>query len=341
MSRAQTTPRLVSLWLLCIAPALGWAGNPGVTVRDGDGKVRVEINSHLFTQYFYRDVPRPYCYPLLGPDSLPMTRQWPQEEKEGEEHDHKHHRSFWFAHGAVNGQDLWSEEPKSGKTRHEGFLKLESGPRAGIIQSTNTWVAEDGTPLCTDTRKLTVYNRLPERVFDFEITLYASHGDLTLGDTKEGTMALRLAETMRLKGKVGKGHIISSAGARDGATWGARADWVDYHGPVENQEVGAAMFDHPGNPRHPTWWHVRDYGLFAANPFGLHDFEKKPAHSGDYLVPAGQSVTFRYRVVLHHGDEKEGRIAEEYSRFAKDEEPLAPLDPGAQFDRVIQKPRQP
>lgn len=312
----------LSLSLLCLAPVAALADNSGVAVREGDGKVRVEINGQLLTEYIFKDAPRPYCYPLIGPESLPMTRHWPMEQADAEEHDHKHHRSFWFAHGAMNGHDLWSEEPKSGRTKHLAFLKLESGPRTGIIQSTNLWVTDEGAPVCTDERKLTFYSRSPERVFDFEITLFASHGDLILGDTKEGTMSLRLAETMRLKGKTGRGHIVMSTGVRDEETWGKRADWVDYYGPVNGVVVGAAMFDHPGNPRHPTWWHVRDYGLFAANPFGLHDFEKKPAHTGDMLVPAGHSVTFRYRFILHEGDEKAGRVAEEYSRYSKDEEPL-------------------
>ena len=83
-------------------------------------------------------------------------------------------------------------------------------------------------------------------------------------------MAVRLNEVMRLThGKAaGTGHIVQSTGVRDGATWGKRAEWCDYYGPVEGQVVGIAIFDHPSNPAHPTWWHVRDYGLFAANPFG-------------------------------------------------------------------------
>jgi hypothetical protein len=320
----------VSAALLCSLPIISGCQSAsdagpghGVAVREDSGKVHVEINGSAFTDYYYKDVPRPYCYPLLGPDGLEMTRHWPMETKGEEEHDHKHHRSFWFAHGAVNGQDLWSEEPKSGRTVHQGFLKLESGREKGVIQSTNLWVSVDGKPLCSDVRTLTIYDRSPEKVFDFEITLYASQGDVTFGDTKEGTMALRLAETMRLTGKTGHGHILNSEGVRDGATWGKRADWVEYHGPVNGVEVGAAILDSPSNPRHPTWWHVRDYGLFAANPFGLHDFEKKPAHTGDFLLPAGKTVTFRYRFILHRGDETEGRVAAEYKAYSEGKAPLA------------------
>ncbi len=128
-------------------------------------------------------------------------------------------------------------------------------------------------------------------------------------------MAIRLAETMRLKGKVGKGHIVNSEGVKDGETWGKRARWVDYYGPVEGQTMGVAIFDHPQNPRYPTWWHVRDYGLFAANPFGLHDFEKKPAGAGDLQVKSGDKVTFRYRICLHRGDDREANIAAKYAEY--------------------------
>ena len=128
-------------------------------------------------------------------------------------------------------------------------------------------------------------------------------------------MAVRLAETMRLKSP-GQGHIVNSAGLRDNDTWGKQADWCDYSGPVDGKLAGIAIFDHPQNPRHPTWWQVRDYGLFAANPFGQHDFEKlADKKAGDLTVPAGKSITFRYRFYLHSGGEKQAKVAERYQRY--------------------------
>jgi len=294
----------------------------GVQITRLEDRLRVEINGQLFTEYVFKNTPRPYCYPLLGPDNLAMSRDWPMKNTPGEDHDHPHHRSLWYAHGAMNGQDFWSEQKAFGKTVHDDFLEVKSGQDAGVIKARNKWVAADGTVVCTDERTLRFYNpgRANERVVDFDITLFASNGDLTLGDTKEGTMAVRLAETMRLKlkGKEGKGHIVNSNGVRDGQTWGKRADWCDYYGPVEGKTVGIAIFDHPQNPRHPTWWHVRDYGLFAANPFGQHDFESLPNKAaGDLKVPAGESVTFRYRFYFHEGDEQQGNVAGKYKQYAK------------------------
>jgi hypothetical protein len=237
-----------------------------------------------------------------------------------EEHDHHHHRSLWFAHGLVNGKDFWSEEKAYGKTVHDGFIELKSGAQSGVISTRNNWVAADGTVVCRDERTLRFFNPegRPERVMDFEITLFASNGPLTFGDTKEGTMAVRLAETMRLRGKFSRGgHIVNSNGVRDGATWGKRADWCDYYGPVNDQIVGLAIFDNPENPRHPTWWHVRDYGLFAANPFGQHHFENlSDPHAGDLTVPAGQSIKFRYRFYFHQGNDEQAKVAERYRDYA-------------------------
>jgi hypothetical protein len=253
-----------------------------------------------------------------------MTRNFPMKEVPGEDKDHKHHRSLWFTHGAVNGQDFWAEAQNFGKIVHDGFAEVTSGKDVGVIRSKNKWVANDGKVFCTDELTLRVYNRpAKERLFDYEITIQASNGELTFGDTKEGSMAIRLNESIRLKPNkenAGKptGHIVNSEGVRDGSTWGKRAEWCDYYGPVEGKTVGVAIFDHPQNPRHPTWWHVRDYGLFAANPFGKHDFESLPdKKAGDLVVPAGKSVTFRYRFYMHEGDEKQGKVAEHYAEYIK------------------------
>jgi hypothetical protein len=292
----------------------------GVAITDLDGKVKIEINGQPFTEYFYRDVPRPYFYPVLGPGGLPMTRNWPMKDVPGEEHDHPHHRSLWFTHGEVNGQDFWAETAKSGKIVHDKFVELKSGSDAGVIKSQNKWIAKDGTVVCTDDRTFRVYNSSSGTVFDFEVTIHASNGEVTFGDTKEGSMGIRLAESMRFKqarNQPGEGHIVNSEGVRDGETWGKRAGWVDYYGPVQGRTVGVAIFDHPNNPRHPTWWHVRDYGLFAANPFGLHDFEKQPPHAGNFTIRNGDHATFRYRFYLHDGDEKQAKVAEHYQEYVK------------------------
>jgi sugar phosphate isomerase/epimerase len=289
----------------------------GVKIDEAGDKLRVEINGELFTEYNYQDVPRPFFYPVIGPTGVPVNRHWPMKDiNKDEAQDHVHHKSLWFTHGEVNGHDFWGEGRGSGKVVHDKFLKVSSGSETGEITSTNKWVARDGKVICTDTRTHRFYNRPDGQCMDFEITFHASEGKVVLGDTKEGSMAIRLTPTMRLKGKVGKGHIVNSEGQTDGSTWGKRAAWCDYYGPVEGETVGVAIFDHPANPKHPTWWHVRDYGLFAANPFGVHNFERKTKGVGDITIPAGESLTFKYRFYFHKGDEKQGKVAQQYREYA-------------------------
>ncbi len=283
--------------------------------------IRVEFDGKLFTEYHFRDVSRPYLYPLLGPDGEHFTRRWPQETVPDEEHDHPHHHALWFAHGDVNGVDLWSETDKAGRTVHQYFLEQKSGPDQGMLSTRNEWRAKDGKLLGHDERTLVFHRPTgPERIVDCVFKVIASEGELVLGDTKEGTFAIRVAESMRVtqpKNKPGQGHMVSSTGEKDGAVWGKRADWVDYFGPVEGKTRGIAIFDDPRNPRHPTWWHARDYGLFAANPFGLHDFEKREKGAGNMKIPAGGTVTFRYRVILHPGDERQAGIAKRYAEYVR------------------------
>jgi len=296
------------------ALALSWQtsavqAESGVKITKGDGRLAIEIDGALFSNYYFEGYSRPFLFPLVGPGGVEMTRSWPiKDGVPDEEKDHPHHKSFWWAHGDMNGVDFWAESPKSGKTVHEGFGEIVSGAEAGVIHSRNRYVAGDGKVICTDERVVTIRKEGENRIVDFEVKVVASHGDLVFGDTKEGTLALRLNEGLRLKGKIGKGRILNSEGVEDGATWGKRASWVDYFGPIGGKMVGVAILDHPSNPRYPTWWHVRDYGLFAANPFGIHDFEKKPKGAGDLKVESGKSVTFKYRIILHAGDSAEAAI---------------------------------
>ena len=291
----------------------------GFTVTETNGLVQVDWNGKLLSAYHFRDVSRPFVYPLLGPDDVHLTRRWPQETVLNEEHDHPHHHALWWAHGDVNGDDFWSESPKAGRTVHQHFTQQTGGRRA-VIAARNKWINKVGNVVAEDERRLIFYPPTADlRTMDFEITVFAGKQDLVLGDTKEGTMAIRLAETMRLvRGdkSLGQGQIFDAAGDRNQATWGKRAAWCDYSGPVESGIYGVTMIDHPTNPRYPTWWHVRDYGLFAANPFGVHDFEKKAKGTGDLRIKAGELITFRYRLLLHKGELKSVNIENFHMAFA-------------------------
>ncbi|MCI0363186.1 MAG: PmoA family protein [Phycisphaerales bacterium] len=199
---------------------------------------------------------------------------------------------------------------------HREFVEIESGGPTARIVTRNDWM--DGERrICEDERTIVFGTRANnDRWIDFTITLKATDGDVTFGDTKEGTFGIRVADTMRLEAKQG-GRIVNSEGQVDDAAWGLPAKWVDYTGPVEGETVGVAIFSHLSSFRPNTRWHVRGYGLFAANPFGQRDFPRPElANQGATTIKQGESVTLRYRVLLHRGKTEEADIPAAFDEFA-------------------------
>jgi len=276
--------------------------------------VKVLLDGQLLTEYLFDAGPKPYLWPLVGPHGEPITRAFPMRTIEGERHDHPHQRSFWFTHGDVNDVSFWHEGPGAGRTVHREFETLEGGSKA-VIKTRNDWIDADGKKHLEDVRTITFSTDGETRVIDFDITLMASYGPVTFGDTKEGTFGVRVPTEMDVDSKRG-GRIVNSEGDTDSATWGKQAAWVDYHGPIGGETVGVAILNHPSSFRHPTYWHVRTYGLFAANPFGWHDFRGSAEFDGSHTLDEGESIDLRYRVLLHKGDAKAADVAGAYADYA-------------------------
>src|SRR5262249_33284779 len=159
--------------------------------------------------------PKPILWPLIGPTGRPVTRAFPMEKVAGEDDDHPHQRSFWFTHGKVNGIDFWSEVTGHGSIRETGRTLFRDGASAAAIITRDDWLGPDGVKVCEDERTLIVYGTRTARVLDLEVTVRATEGPVTFGDTKEGTFGLRVASTMDVKRKQG-GRIVNAEGLTDG-----------------------------------------------------------------------------------------------------------------------------
>lgn len=254
---------------------------------------------------------KPYFWPVNAPGGTNLMRSGPIQPLQGETTDHPHHRGLWFTHGSVNGVDYWSEGPKTGQTVNTGATTMVSGPVFCSARFGTDWIDPAGHKIAADQRDVRIATVQGAYIMDLRVVLRAIE-PLSLGDTKEGSMGIRVPDILRPVG--GKGHIINSEGLKDGATWGKRSSWVDYWGPVDGKTVGIAMMDTANSFRHPTYWHVRDYGLFAANPFGIHDFVKGEAsNAGEKRLAAGEELVFSYRIILHKGDTLEADVQGMYN----------------------------
>lgn len=298
------------------------AAPPEVSFDHHDDQIDVFLRGEAFTTlYLSPEGPVPYFHPLRAADGTIVTRQYPMVENvPGESDDHYHHRGLWFSHNEVNGVNFWENAPDRAG-RGDIVLKSVGDLGGDSLQAEFDWMGADGNPLLTESRTVRFAQDDDVRTMDFELTLTANAESVTFGDTKEGTFAVRVAPTMReqaVEGGPGEGVMVNAEGLQgESEVWGKPSAWLDYSGPIGEQTYGIAIFDHPSNPKHPTYWHARAYGLFAANIFGEHDFFSDPDRDGSITLELGESITFRYLVVIHAGSTKESDLVSWYSTWVQ------------------------
>lgn len=301
----------------CLVLVAACSGPAALTVSRVADDVQVVAGPEPFATVRAGALPRPYVWPLLAPGGVAVTRDHPMGTRDGEQHDHPHHQSLWFAHGDVNGFDFWHGKQHRERIVHEA-TRTRAVDGGGVeVESDYTWQVDDGVVVLREQRVLRFARGGDHRTVDATITLRAGAADVTFGDTKEGSFALRLHPALRVDGAVAAGTLTNSEGDVGKSAWGKRARWLHDQGPVDGASVGVAIFDHPDNLRHPTWWHARTYGLVAANPFGQHDFERKPKGTGDFLLARGRTLRLRYRVVVHRGAWTGDRVDEAWRQWAE------------------------
>jgi hypothetical protein len=304
-----------------------------VTITQGPEQIAVEIDGKPFTVFYIggKDLNRPYLHPLRSASGKIVNRSFPAGQVPGETTDHPHHAGLFYGHGDVNGYNYWAiqnvpTKPSAtmGRIVLKEVVSVTSGKESGSVDVVLDWLKPDGKPLLTETRKMTFYAHPMLRIIDFDFD-FAAIEKVVFRDTKEGTFAMRMATVLDeppVKEKpgapVGTGKLVNAQGGeREANVWGKRSEWVDYSGVLDGEKVGVVMMDHPGNPRYPTYWHSRGYGLHSINPFGVSDFLNDKAQNGSLTVEPGQHVRFRYRVIIHPGRGPE-RLAELYKQYASE-----------------------
>ncbi len=330
------SPKPKPVFALILLPLVLFVGLPGpahlvaqtpespamalVTEKDDSGtavRVKVTIDQRHFTTLHFRDGEKPYLHPVLGPGQTRMTRDFPLAQTAGEANDHPHHKSIWIGH-QINGIDFWTNRSGS-KIAVPRPPQIDA--KNNLMLVTSNWTDAKGNITCSDTTTWKFGSSPGLRFIDCQWTLLASHGPLTIDDTKEGTVAIRTHPDLRLKPdpKRGVDKVFGSATNSKKITgpkiWGQPASWVLYSGTVESKPTSLLILDHPTNFRHPTTWHARDYGLVAANPFGLHALQGMDKRAGEVKLATGQSLTLRYRFCFFDAKIDTARCEQELKTF--------------------------
>ncbi len=271
--------------------------------KEDEKKAEVKVQGNLFANYVYDpEIPKPFLGPIYDNAGNNFTR------KEINHREHKHQRSVFIAVGDVNGVDCWNEYGNYGYVRNESVYDIYSGSAYATFSVKNRWTDLENKPLITENTRYFVYNQSEDcRTLDIEVTFTADYGDVEFGATKEaGPLGIRLRDELRAD--IGCGQFINSwGGVGEGECWGRTAEWCDYYGePEEIGPMGVTVFDCETNERHPTAWHIRAYGLFAANNLYF---------KGGFTIKAGESKVYKFRILFRRKPMTKDEIADKYVTY--------------------------
>lgn len=274
-------------------------------------QVEFRIDGELVLKWHYGpQYPRPFFFPLLGPSGVPLTRMGHPGAP-----DHEHHRSIWFAHHNVNGQNFWSEQGQT-KVRQTRWLAYAESDEEGVMASQLVWEPAESQPLMKQD-VIAAVRPMKHKEYCLELQLtFTPFGrkEVVLEKTNFGILAIRVSKS--LSAVFGGGELTGSGQQKgEKELFGQQARWMDYSGPIvvgvgDKRRVvqeGITLFDHPQNPRYPTHWHVRNDGWMGASL----------CMQESLSVTSAKPLVLRYLIYAHSGVAEESKLDRIHTQFAK------------------------
>lgn len=308
---------------LLLLPHLLHAQHSHVTFNPAKTQAAIEVrlDGKYFCNFIYpENLEKPTLWPIFSPGGHMITRGWPP--KAGERTDHPHHVGLWFNYESVNGLDFWNNSSAipADKKVHYGWIRhVVPTTHDSTLSYAANWENQAGHVLLKETTSLTFSGNKQVRIIDRTTTLTAQGDSVHFPDTKDGLLGLRVVRSLELPdsaktftdvhgnvtttaatGADATGSYLTSMGKTGNDAWGTRGEWCMLYGKVQGENVAIVIIDQKDNPGFPTYWHARNYGLFAANPLGQKVFSNG-ARSLNFSLAPGASATFRYRVLIFSG----------------------------------------
>lgn len=317
------------LLLLCFMFSFAQSEDVRAIKGTKEKKVDVYIGDKLFTTFMYPDsLEKPVLYPLRSANGTVVTRGFPLNPQPNDPTDHPHHIGLWFNFENVNGLDFWNNSfaiPKEKKQSY-GWIKTDgiletSGGEKGTLSYHAGWTNQQGDLLLDENTTFEFSGTPHQRIID-RVTKLTAATEVLFTDAKDGMLGLRLAHELQIptdkdekftdnkgnvtivKGgtdKIPNGNYVTSEGKTGNDAWSTRGKWCKVFGKMGKDSISVSIIDHPKNINYPTFWHARGYGLFAANPLGEKIFTNGASFK-NLQLKKGESVTFRFRIVIDEGD---------------------------------------
>lgn len=269
-------------------------GKPALQLRVAKDRIEVRAAGRTVATYRYRDpkIKRPYFTNLFTPDGQRVTRRHPPRKGTDSTDHATMHPGVWLAFGDLNGADFWRNKAA---IEHAGFVQ-KPAVKNGVATFTvrNRYIAK-GKAICVESCRHTIRRIGTGYLLTYDSTFRSPNAPLVFGDQEEMGLGVRVNDRLRVRG--GNGEIRNSDGKRnEKAVRGTNAEWCLYGGTLGGSQVGVVLMPHPKNFR-KSWYHARNYGFLAANPFGRHALTGgKPSR---VKIAAGQKLRLRIGLFVH------------------------------------------
>lgn len=298
-------PRLVLAVLACLI-ASGFAAwpadaEPALKARRAEDKIEIYAGDSLITAYKYsHDQKYPYFWPVNGPASGESVTTESTEP-------YPHHHSLFFGCDKVNGGNYWQEGNERGQILSRGPKIVEAEGARVVVTDECHWQIPGQDPVMADHRRITVSAPSEAlRIIDFEITLDPLV-DITIEKTNHSLFSARMVPELSVEQG---GTLVNAAGdSAEAGTFGVASPWCDYTGTRGEETEGLAIFQHPDNRWYPSKWFTRDYGFFSPTPMYWPE-------GGQTTLAKGETLTLRYRVVVHDGEAEAAGIGALFEDYA-------------------------
>lgn len=307
-----------------------------------ENRIDVVIGGRHFTSYVYdRELPKPLMVPLRSPSGIVVSRRYPLVKMEGGSEDHPHHAGVFFAVDRVNGTNFWNNITPPPQIKHIKITDISGGTAKGRLSTLTDWIDDTGSVLLQEDRNMifTADVNKDEYAINFSIDLTARNIKVVFDDVEEGMFAIRVtdylregdSETMLVPAQplpeesiAGTGRYFSSNGDETAKSiWGKRARWVALQGVKQAKVLGVAILNHPESINYPTYWHVRSYGLFSANPLGQGDFQRQSKYKSNPVLPLrltlkrGETVRFRFLLIVYENMRTHEQMETRFKEFLR------------------------
>lgn len=243
---------------------------------------------------------RPFLHPVATPSGRVLTRDAPD--------DHPWHHGLWFTIKFVNGENFWEEYEEYGVLRHRGEPTVEGG----TVRGTLDWIRPDRATVAVEEDRRIAHVDLGGGAYAIDVDTTLVPGvDTTFDRTPFTTWGGYGGLSLRGAGDWTDTRLLLADGVDRERVLGEASPWCD----LSSAEGGMAMFDHPGNRRHPVPWYASTRAATYGDE-GWSNFLNAAVLWADPLeMAAGEPWRIRHRVVVHDELWDRDRVAAAYAEW--------------------------